>query len=171
MILRSPLLRIHYYQNKRLQIKESQYFITTYSWTLTLIPNWTYSIVTISPFNARLPVCDSSIWYADPSTWLTYQLGNDVGYKVLQFIIRWRSWSSLVTKPYGVQTQQLLEEKDELGHMSLVHNMLVKNFYIAIHQLWWPLKQSLYMFRVVRKENPNIYTQIGWKSKLSKWYY
>ena len=60
--------------------------------------------------------------------------------------IRWRSRSSLVTKPYGVQTRQLLEEKDELGHMSLVHNMLVKNFCIEVHQLWRLLKQFLYMF-------------------------
>ena len=29
--LRSPLLRIHYYQNKQLQVKESQYLIPTYS--------------------------------------------------------------------------------------------------------------------------------------------
>ena len=29
--LRSPLPRIHYYQNKRLQVKESQYLIPTYS--------------------------------------------------------------------------------------------------------------------------------------------
>ena len=50
VILRSPLPRIHYYQNKRLQVKESQYLIPTYSWTLTPIPNWTYSIVTISHF-------------------------------------------------------------------------------------------------------------------------
>ena len=34
---------------------------------------------------------------------------------------RWRSRSSLVTKPYGVQTQQLLQEKDELRQiLSLV---------------------------------------------------
>ena len=39
MILKSPLPRIHYYQNKQLQVKKSQYFIPTYSWTLTLIPN------------------------------------------------------------------------------------------------------------------------------------
>ena len=64
----------------------------------------------------------------------------------------------MVTKSYGVQTQQLLEEKDELGHMSPVHNMLVKNFCNEVHQLWWPLKQSLYMFRVVKKESSNIYT-------------
>ena len=81
---------------------------------------------------------------------------------------RWRSRNSLVTKLYGVQTQQLLEEKDELGHMSPIHNMLVKNFCVEVHQLWWPLKQSLYMFRVVRKESPNIYTRIGWKSNFLK---
>ena len=31
VILRSPLPRIHYYQNKRLQEKESQYLLPTYS--------------------------------------------------------------------------------------------------------------------------------------------
>ena len=58
VILRSLLPKFHYYHNKRLQVKESQYLIPTYSWTLTLIPNWTCSVVTISPFNARLPVHD-----------------------------------------------------------------------------------------------------------------
>ena len=33
-----------------------------------------------------------------------------VSWKVLLFITRWRSWSFLVTKPYGAQTQQLLQE-------------------------------------------------------------
>ena len=58
VILRSPLPKFYYYHNKRLQVKESQYLILTYSWTLTLIPNWTYSVVTISLFDARLPVRD-----------------------------------------------------------------------------------------------------------------
>ena len=31
VILRSPLPRIHYYHKKRLQVKESQYLIPTYS--------------------------------------------------------------------------------------------------------------------------------------------
>ena len=69
VILRSPLPKFHYYHNKRLQVKESQYLIPTYSWTLTPILNWICSVVTISPFNARLP----STWLtncADPSTWL-----------------------------------------------------------------------------------------------------
>ena len=69
VILKSLLPRIQYCQNKRLQVKESQYLIPTYSWTFTPIPNWTCSVVTISPFDARLP----STWLtncADPSTWL-----------------------------------------------------------------------------------------------------
>ena len=75
VILRSPLSRIHYYQNKRLQVKESQYLIPTYSWTLTPILNWTCNVVTISPFQCM-----------DPSMWLTHQLKKDVGCKVFQFI-------------------------------------------------------------------------------------
>ena len=105
VILRSPLSRIHYYQNKQLQVKESKYLILTYSWTLTPIPNWTCSIVTISHFQCTTP----STWLfnicADPSTCLDHQLEKNVDCKVLQFITRWRSWSCLVTKPYGVQTQ------------------------------------------------------------------
>ena len=114
MNLRSPLLRIHYYQNKRLQVKESQYLIPTYSWTISLIPNWTCSVVTISPFQCMAP----STWLtncADPCMRLNHQLEKDVGCKVLLFITWWRSWSCLVTKPYGTQTQQLLQEKEELG--------------------------------------------------------
>ena len=60
VILRSPLSRIHYYHNKWLQVKKSQSFIPTYSWTLTPIPNWTCSVVTISHFQCMAP-----------STWLT----------------------------------------------------------------------------------------------------
>ena len=114
VILRSPFLRIHYYQNKWLQVKESQYLIPTYNWTLTPIPNWTCSVVAISHFQCMV----LNMWLtncANPSTQLDHQLEKDVGYKVLLFITRWRSWSCLVTKPYGIQTQQLLQEKEELG--------------------------------------------------------
>ena len=47
-----------------------------------------------------------SMWLtncADPSMRLDHQLEKDVGCKVLLFITRWRSWSCLVTKLYGVQ--------------------------------------------------------------------
>ena len=39
VILKSPLPKIHYYHNKRLQVKKFQYLISTYNWTLTLISN------------------------------------------------------------------------------------------------------------------------------------
>ena len=78
VILRSPLLRNHYYENKRLQVKEFKYLIPTYSWILTPIPNWTYSVVTISHFQCTAP----STWLtncADPNTRLNHQLEKDVG--------------------------------------------------------------------------------------------
>ena len=99
VILRSPLLRIHYYQNKRLQVKESQYLIPTYSWTLTPIPNWTCSVVTISHFQCTTP-----------NTWLTNSMR---GFQYVAYSPTWeRCWlqSSLVhhtikiTKLLGYKT-------------------------------------------------------------------
>ena len=63
-----------------------------------------------------------------------HQLEKDVGCKVLQFIsssTQWRSRSSFVTKPYDIQTQQLLQEKDELEYMSLVTICLWKTFALS----------------------------------------
>ena len=84
--LRSPLLKIHYYQNKRLQVKEFQYLIPTYSWTLISIHNWTCNVVTISPFQCTTPNTWLINQCMDPSMWLTHQLEKDVGCKVFQFI-------------------------------------------------------------------------------------
>ena len=85
VILRSSLLRIYYYQNKWLQVKESQYLILTYSWIITPIPNWTCFVVTISSFDARLSVPDYLIAQI-PVRDFNHQLEKVVGYKVLQFI-------------------------------------------------------------------------------------
>ena len=109
VFLRSPLPRIHYYQNKWLQVKESQYLIPTYSWTLTPIPNWTCFVVIISHFqctalstwliNCAILVCD-----------LSSNLKKMLATKFSNSSRRWRSWSRLIIKLYGVQTQQLLQE-------------------------------------------------------------
>ena len=58
---------INYYHNKRVQVKESQYLIPTYSWTLT--PNTQLDLFYNDnfPFDVQLP----STWLtncADPST-------------------------------------------------------------------------------------------------------
>ena len=68
--------------------------------------------------NLSFSMQGSNTWltnYANPNTQLDLQLEKSVGCKVLLFITRWRSWSCLVTKPNGVKTQQLLQEKNELG--------------------------------------------------------
>ena len=117
MILKSSLPRIHYYHNKWLQVKEFQYLIPTYNWTLTSIPNWTGSVVIISHFQYTAPSTWLTNKCVDPNTWLNHQIEKDFGCKVIQFIIWWKSRNSLVTKPYDIQTQQLLQEKDELGQI------------------------------------------------------
>ena len=143
VILRSPLPRIHYYHNKQLQVKESQYHIPTYSWIVTPIPNWTYSVVTISHFQCTTPNTWLTNRCTDPSTWLTTNLRKMLAAKFFSSSTRWRLWSSLVTKPYGVQSQQFFKEKDKLGQIVSDHNMLVKNLCIKLHSLAslrWPLK-------------------------------
>ena len=61
----------------------------------------------------------------DTSTWLTTNLRRILVANFFSSLTQWRSRSFLVTKPYGVQMQQLLEEKDELGKIVSSHNMLV----------------------------------------------
>ena len=59
--------------------------LPTYNWTLTPIPNWTCSIVTVPIFYAQLP----STWrtnYADPSTRLQSPTKKVVGCKAFQLI-------------------------------------------------------------------------------------
>ena len=98
VILRSPLPRIYYYQNKQLQVKESQYFIPTYSWTLTPISNWTCNVMTISHFQCMAPSTWLTNWCTNPSTWLTHQFEKDVGCKVLQFIYMMKIKKLLIHK-------------------------------------------------------------------------
>ena len=58
--LENPLL-----SKQAVTSKGSQYLILTYSWTLTPIPNWTCSVVTISLFQCTAP-----------STWLNQLHGS-----------------------------------------------------------------------------------------------
>ena len=65
-----------------------------------------------------------------------HRLEKDVGCKVLQFINTIRLRSSLITKPYGIQMQQFLQEKDELRQNSVSgHNLLEQNLCIKFHSL------------------------------------
>ena len=140
---RLPLSKFHYYYNKWLQVKEFQYLIPIYSWTLTPIPNWTCSVVTISLFNARLP-----------STWLTnaripvrdfnHQLAKVVGCKVRQFIPTIKIKKMLGHKTLRcTYTATSSQEWWTRAKLCLPLQIAWTNF--AQHlcnlcTLWWPLK-------------------------------
>ena len=132
VILRSSLPRIHNYHNKQLQVKESQYLIPTYSWTLTPIPNWTCSVVTISPFQCTAP-----------SMWLTNSMR---GSQYVAYSPTWEEcWlqkffnsshdedhkAPWLQYPTVYKHNSFLNRKMNLG-MSLVYNMLVKYFCIEL---------------------------------------
>ena len=112
IIPENPLLSKQVVTSKRISVPYTNIQLNPY-----LIPNWTCSVVIISHFQCTTPNTWLTNRCADPSIWLDHQLEKDVGCKVLQFITRWRSWNSLVIKPYSVQTQQLLQKKDELGQI------------------------------------------------------
>ena len=113
--LRSPLLRIHYYQNKRLQAKGIA--IPNTNLQLKPYPNTQLDLQCSDnlSFQCTAPSTWLTNWCTDPSTWLTHQLEKDVGCKVLQFIQTMKIKKLLGYKILGAQTQQLLQEKDELG--------------------------------------------------------
>ena len=143
VLLRSPLLRIHHYHNKWLQVKESQYFILTYSWTLTPIPNWTCSVVTISLFDARLP----SMWLTNARILVhdfNHQLKKIVGCKVFQFIPTIKIKKMLGHKTLRcTYTTLSSQEWWTRAKLCLVLQIAWINFaqYLCnLCTLWWPLK-------------------------------
>ena len=157
MIFRSPLPKLHYYHNKRLQARNPKYLTN----------------LQLNPYpNTQLDLfCSdrSPLWYtvpkyvtngcADPSTRLqNTNLKRLLAAKFFNSSTRWRSGRCLVTKPYGANTQQLLQKRDELGQELCLQSQFA---WIEFAQclcnlctIWRLLKQSFYMSRVRRKEGP-----------------
>ena len=133
--------------------------LPTYSWTLTLIPNWTCSVVTVPLFDARF----LSTWLTscmDPSTQLQTPTKKVVGCKVLQFINMIKIKKMLGHKTLRCKyTATSLRERDELGQELRLRSQFAWTEFAQclcnLWTLWWPLKQSFYMFRVRRKESSN----------------
>ena len=88
--------------------------LPTYSWTLTLIPNWTCSVVTVPLFDARPPSTWLTNWWI-PIRDFNHQLRRFLVAKFFSSSTRWRLRSCLITKPNGAHTQQLHHKNDELG--------------------------------------------------------
>ena len=142
--------------------------LPTYSWTLTPIPNWICSVVTIPLFDARVP----NTWLtncADPNTRLQSPTKKVVGCKVLQFIHTMKIKKMLGHKILRcTYTATSSRERDELRQeLRLRSRFTWTEFAQCLCNLWtvWqPLKQSFYMSRVRRKKSSKTYSRILRKS-------
>ena len=165
MIFRLPLLKLHYYHNKRLQVKESQYLTDL---QLNPYPNTQLDLFCSdnSPF-----WCTTSKYVTnqDPSTRLQSPTKKIVGCKILQFIHTMKIKKMLGHKTlWCTYTSTSSRERDELGQeLHLRSQFAWTEFAQSLCNLWtvWrPLKQSFYMSRVMRKEGPKTYSRIPKKS-------
>ena len=170
MIFRSPLPKLHYYHNKRLQVKESQYLINL---QLNPYPNTQLDLFysDSSPFKCTTP----STWltnYVDPSTRLQSPTKKIFGCKVLQFIYTMKIKKMLSHKTLRytcIATSS--RERDELRQeLRLQSQFAWTEFAQCLCNLcivWRPLKQSFYMSRFRKKEGPKTYSRIPRKSYLN----
>ena len=105
MNLRSPLPKIYYYQNKRLQVK----WMLLPNTNLQLNPYPNTQLDSQCSDNHSFQCTAPSTWLTnrctDLSMWLTYQLKEDVGCKVLQFIQKMKIKKLLGYKTLDAQMQ------------------------------------------------------------------
>ena len=132
--------------------------LPTYSWTLTPIPNWTCSVVTVPLSDARFP----STWLtncADPSTRLQTSTKKIVSCKVFLFIHTMKIKKMLGHKTLRCKyTATSSRERDELGQELRLRSQFAwtefAQYLCNLCTVWRLLKQSFYMSRVRRKESP-----------------
>ena len=107
--------------------------LPTYIWTLTPIPNWICSVVTVPFSDARLP----STWLTNctnPSMWLQSPIKKIFGCKVLQFIHTMKFKKMLGHKTLRCKyTATSSRERDELG----------QEFHLRSQFAWTEFAQSL----------------------------
>ena len=127
--LRSSLPRIHYYQNKWLQVKG----IPVPSTNLQLNP---YP-------NTQLDLqCSDNLSFqcTTPSTWLTHQLEEDVGCKFLQFIQMMKIMKLPGYKTLDTKMQQLLQRIWwTVENFVFGHNLHAQSISIKLHHFASPL--------------------------------
>ena len=118
--------------------------LPTYNWTLTPIPNWTCSIMTVPLFNARLP----SMWLtscANPRTRLQTPTKEVAGCKVLQFIHTMKIKKILSHKTLRCKyTTTSSRERDKLGQELCLRSQFAwiefAQYLCNLWTLWRPLK-------------------------------
>ena len=167
MIFRSPLPKLHYYHNKRFQVKESKYLTNL---QLNPYPNTQLDLFCSdsSPFRCTTP----SMWLTnctDPSTRLQSPTKKVVGFKVLQFIHTMEIKKMLGHKTLRcTYTATSSRERDELGQELRPRSQFALTEFVQslcnLWTLWRPLNWSFYMSRVRRKESRKTHSRIPRKS-------
>ena len=167
MIFKSPLPKLDYYHNKRLQVKESKYLTNL---QLNPYPNTQLDLFCSDsfPFRCTTP----STWLtncANPSTRLQSLTKTVVDCKILQFIQTMK-----IKKILGHKTLRCTyittssRERDELGQEFRLQSQFAWTEFAQtlcnLWTLWQPLNWSFYMSRFRRKECPKTHSQIPRKS-------
>ena len=139
--LKSQIPRIHYYQNKLLQIKWIS--VPNTNLPLNSYPNTQLDLHCSD--NLSFQCMSPSTWLTnrctDPSTWLTHQLEKDVGCKVFQFIQTMKIKNLLGYKTLGAKMQQLLQGIWWTRANSVSgHNLHAQLLCIKLHHFRRPLK-------------------------------
>ena len=114
VIFRSPLSKLHYYHNKRLQARNPKYLTNL---QLNPYPNTQSDLFCSdsSPFWCTAPKYVTNQLRGSQYATLIINLKRLLAIKFFSSSTQWRLGRCLVTKPYGANTQQLLQERDELG--------------------------------------------------------
>ena len=113
---------------------------------------WLTNLMRRSQYPAYSPTWERC-WLQSSSVHHTTKIAKLLSYKILQC----------------TNTAVSSRERWTRANFFFDHNLYEHNFTSHSRNLWRPLKQSLYMFRVVRKESPNMYSRIGLKSVLKNW--
>ena len=112
MIFRSPLLKVHYYHNKWLQVRNSKHLTNL---QLNSYPNTQSNLFCSDsfPFLCTAPkYVTNQLRGSQYATSIT-NLKRLLAAKFFSSSTRWKSRRCLVIKPYGAHTQQLLQEREK----------------------------------------------------------
>ena len=157
VIFRSPFLKLHYYHNKRLQARNPKYLTNL---QLNLYPNTQSDLFCSNsfPFWCTAPKYMTNQLCGSQYATLITNLKRFLAAKFFSSSTWWKSGRCLVTKPYSANTQQLLQERDELGQELCLRSQFAwtefAQCFCNLCMVWRLLKQSFYMSKVRRKECP-----------------
>ena len=156
MIFRSPLPKLHYYHNKRLQARNPKYLTNL---QLNAYPNTQSDLFCsdIFPFWCTAPKYVTNQLHESQYATSITNLKRLLAAKFFSSSTRWRSGRCLVTKPYGTKyTATSPRKRDELGQELCLQSQFAWTEFAQclcnLCTVWRLLKQSFYMSRVRRKE-------------------